>query len=130
MIVQFTTFRDSALQILSLEIFVLIHFLLMEDLVDNNMVAQSIAAILAYKTVPGTKYFRKVVHLSLHLIALVLGIVGIFAAFKYHNLNSIDNLYSLHSWFGLITIILFGVQVLLSWTESGCMCVYVGYLLT
>ena len=130
MIVQFTTFRDSALQILSLEIFVLIHFLLMEDLVDNNMVAQSIAAILAYKTVPGTKYFRKVVHLSLHLIALVLGIVGIFAAFKYHNLNSIDNLYSLHSWFGLITIILFGVQVLLSWTESGCMCVYVGYLFT
>ena len=130
MIVQFTTFRDSALQILSLEIFVLIHFLLMEDLFENNMVAQSIAAILAYKTVPGTKYFRKVVHLSLHLIALVLGIVGIFAAFKYHNLNSIDNLYSLHSWFGLITIILFGVQVLLSWTESGCMCVYVGYLFT
>eukprot|EP00250_Pteridium_aquilinum_P015483 c22611_g1_i2 orf=265-987(+) len=67
-------------------------------------------AILAYKTLPGSKEFRKVVHLSLHLAALVLGIVGIAAAFKYHNLNSIDNLYSLHSWLGLVTIILFGLQ--------------------
>lgn len=66
--------------------------------------------ILAYKTLPGSKPFRKLVHLSLHFVAFVLGIVGIIAAFKYHNLNSIDNLYSLHSWFGLITIILFGLQ--------------------
>ncbi|KAH7405116.1 hypothetical protein KP509_15G057100 [Ceratopteris richardii] len=57
--------------------------------------------------------FRKVVHLSLHFTALALGIVGIIAAFKYHNLNSIDNLYSLHSWLGLVTIILFGVQWLI-----------------
>ncbi|MCO5588441.1 hypothetical protein L7F22_042397 [Adiantum nelumboides] len=67
-------------------------------------------AILAYKTVPGDKATRKVVHLSLHFSGFALGIVGIIAAFKYHNLNSIDNLYSLHSWFGLITIILFGLQ--------------------
>lgn len=67
-------------------------------------------AILAYKTMPGSKTFRKLVHLSLHLVALVLAIVGICAAFKYHNLNSIDNLYSLHSWLGLATTILFGIQ--------------------
>lgn len=70
-------------------------------------------AILAYKTLPGSKAFRKLVHLSLHLAALVLAIVGICAAFKYHNLNSIDNLYSLHSWLGLVTIILFGIQWLI-----------------
>lgn len=70
-------------------------------------------AILAYKTVPGSKPFRKGVHLALHLAALVLAIVGVCAAFKYHNLNGIDNLYSLHSWLGLVTIILFGLQWLL-----------------
>lgn len=74
-------------------------------------------AIMVYKTVPGSHDFRKVVHLSLQLVALVLAIVGICAAFKYHNLNSIDNLYSLHSWLGLVATILFGIQWLVAFVS-------------
>ncbi|ERM95107.1 hypothetical protein AMTRI_Chr07g30750 [Amborella trichopoda] len=70
-------------------------------------------AILAYRILPGTKEVRKIIHLSLHFIALVLGIVGIYAAFKYHNESGIVNLYSLHSWIGLGTICLFGIQWLI-----------------
>uniref|UniRef100_A0A0D6R5N5 Cytochrome b561 domain-containing protein n=1 Tax=Araucaria cunninghamii TaxID=56994 RepID=A0A0D6R5N5_ARACU len=67
-------------------------------------------AILAYKVLPGSKFVKKVVHLSLHLIALALGIVGIYAAFKFHNESGIVNLYSWHSWLGLGTICLFAIQ--------------------
>ncbi|GLJ54251.1 hypothetical protein SUGI_1163730 [Cryptomeria japonica] len=67
-------------------------------------------AILVYKVLPIPKFYQKVVHLSLHLIALVLGAVGIYAAFKYHNESGIVNLYSWHSWLGLGTICLFAIQ--------------------
>lgn len=67
-------------------------------------------SILVYKVIPIPKYYQKVVHLSLHLIALALGAVGIYAAFKYHNESGIVNLYSWHSWLGLGTICLFAVQ--------------------
>ncbi|KAF3775463.1 Ascorbate-specific transmembrane electron transporter 2 [Nymphaea thermarum] len=66
--------------------------------------------ILACRVLPGTKQQRKVVHSTLHLIAFVLGIVGMYAAFKYHKESGIANLYSLHSWLGLGTIILFSIQ--------------------
>lgn len=48
----------------------------------------------------------------LHAVALCLGSVGIYAAFKFHNESGIDNLYSLHSWVGLGTICLYGIQVM------------------
>ncbi|XP_031494586.1 probable ascorbate-specific transmembrane electron transporter 1 isoform X1 [Nymphaea colorata] len=70
-------------------------------------------AILAYRVLPGTKQQLKIVHSALHLIALALGIIGIYAAFKYHNESGIANLYSLHSWFGLGTIALFAIQWIL-----------------
>lgn len=43
---------------------------------------------------------------------MVLGAVGIYAAFKFHNESGIANLYSLHSWIGLGTIVLFALQVI------------------
>lgn len=67
-------------------------------------------AIISYKVLPFSKQVNKVVHLTLHAIALALGIVGIYAAFKYHNESAIVNLYSLHSWLGIGTICLYGVQ--------------------
>ena len=51
------------------------------------------------------------VHLGLHGAALVLGIIGIYTAFKYHNESGIANLYSLHSWLGIGVIVLYGIQV-------------------
>uniref|UniRef100_J3N3W9 Cytochrome b561 domain-containing protein n=1 Tax=Oryza brachyantha TaxID=4533 RepID=J3N3W9_ORYBR len=54
----------------------------------------------------------KLVHPVLMLIGfIILGSeVGIYAAFKFHNESGIANLYSLHSWVGLGTICLYGVQ--------------------
>ncbi|XP_052180110.1 transmembrane ascorbate ferrireductase 1-like [Diospyros lotus] len=67
-------------------------------------------AIISYKTLPWTKDVKKLIHLVLHAIALILGIIGVYAAFKYHNESNIANLYSLHSWIGIGVIVLYGIQ--------------------
>ncbi|KAE9464898.1 hypothetical protein C3L33_03211, partial [Rhododendron williamsianum] len=68
-------------------------------------------AIISYKALPFKKEEKKIIHLVLHAIALILGIIGVYAAFKYHNESSIANLYSLHSWLGIGVISLYGIQV-------------------
>ncbi|XP_058205906.1 transmembrane ascorbate ferrireductase 1 [Rhododendron vialii] len=67
-------------------------------------------AIISYKALPFKKEEKKIIHLVLHAIALILGIIGVYAAFKYHNESSIANLYSLHSWLGIGVISLYGIQ--------------------
>ncbi|KAG6599883.1 Transmembrane ascorbate ferrireductase 1, partial [Cucurbita argyrosperma subsp. argyrosperma] len=67
-------------------------------------------AIMAYKSIPAKKYWRKVVHLGLHAIALAAAIFGICMSFKFHHDIQLTNLVSLHSWFGLITVCLYGLQ--------------------
>ncbi|KAK4393403.1 putative transmembrane ascorbate ferrireductase 2 [Sesamum angolense] len=67
-------------------------------------------AMLAYKSVSGTKSFKKLVHLSLQCLAFCLSIIGLWAAWKFHIDKGIDNFYSLHSWLGLACLFLFGVQ--------------------
>ncbi|KAL2504807.1 putative transmembrane ascorbate ferrireductase 2 [Abeliophyllum distichum] len=67
-------------------------------------------AMLAYKTVSGTKNSKKLVHLSLQFLAFFLSIIGVWAALKFHNDKGIDNFYSLHSWLGLACLFLFGIQ--------------------
>ncbi|RRT47248.1 hypothetical protein B296_00053868 [Ensete ventricosum] len=59
---------------------------------------------------PGTKSFKKTVHLSIQFLALCLGLIGTWAALKFHNDKGIDNFYSLHSWLGLACILLFSIQ--------------------
>ncbi|KAI4346814.1 hypothetical protein L6164_007680 [Bauhinia variegata] len=66
--------------------------------------------MLAYKTVPGTKDFKKAVHLTLQFLSFILSIFGVWAAFKFHNDKGIDNFYSLHSWLGLACLFLFFIQ--------------------
>eukprot|EP00258_Populus_trichocarpa_P022007 XP_024438026.1 uncharacterized protein LOC7484383 isoform X1 [Populus trichocarpa] len=68
-------------------------------------------AIMSYKSLPLKKEVKKVIHLVLHAIAMILGSVGIAAAFKNHNESNIANLYSLHSWLGISIISLYGIQV-------------------
>lgn len=67
-------------------------------------------AMLAYKTVSGTKNYKKLVHLALQFLAFFLGLIGVWAALKFHNDKGIDNFYSLHSWLGLACLFLFGIQ--------------------
>lgn len=69
--------------------------------------------MLAYKTVSGTKNFKKLVHLSLQFLAFLLSVIGLWAAWKFHVDKGIDNFYSLHSWLGLACLFLFGFQVTL-----------------
>ncbi|KAF4397238.1 hypothetical protein G4B88_009084 [Cannabis sativa] len=40
-------------------------------------------AIMAYKTMPGTRRAHKGVHIILHLLALLAGILGTYAVFKF-----------------------------------------------
>ncbi|KAL4612601.1 hypothetical protein ACB092_08G211700 [Castanea dentata] len=67
-------------------------------------------AMLAYKTVSGTKSFKKAVHLTLQSVAFCLSLIGVWAAYKFHNEKGIDNFYSMHSWLGLACLFLFGIQ--------------------
>ncbi|XP_008787976.1 probable ascorbate-specific transmembrane electron transporter 1 [Phoenix dactylifera] len=66
--------------------------------------------IMAYKTVRAVRPVQKCVHLLLHLVALTLGIFGVYVAFKYHRESLIPDMYTLHSWLGMCTICLFGLQ--------------------
>ncbi|KAF1859936.1 hypothetical protein Lal_00028119 [Lupinus albus] len=66
--------------------------------------------MLAYKTISGTKNFKKTVHLTLQFLSLILSLIGLWAAWKFHVDKGIDNFYSLHSWLGVACIFLFSIQ--------------------
>ncbi|XP_057842265.2 probable ascorbate-specific transmembrane electron transporter 2 [Cryptomeria japonica] len=66
--------------------------------------------ILSYKIVPVKKDSQKLVHLILLGLAIILGAIGIYAVFKFHNESHIKDMYSLHSWLGISVISLFGLQ--------------------
>lgn len=59
----------------------------------------------------GPKLPWKVLHAALHLLAFTITVVGLIAVFRFHNHSKITHLYSLHSWLGITTVILFACQV-------------------
>lgn len=67
-------------------------------------------AILAYSTIPMDHRTQKMAHMMIHLVALILGIFGVYAAFKYHDAAVAPDLTSLHSWLGIAAVALFGLQ--------------------
>ncbi|XP_039023648.1 probable transmembrane ascorbate ferrireductase 3 [Hibiscus syriacus] len=67
-------------------------------------------AMMVYKTVNATHTVQKVVHMMFQLGAFVLGVVGLCAVFKFHDMSNVEDVYSLHSWIGIATISLFAVQ--------------------
>lgn len=68
--------------------------------------------MMAYKTVPAPRETQKYLHMFLNISALVLGIVGIHATFKFHDKMNIVDMYSLHSWIGIGTFCMFILQVM------------------
>ncbi|KAF3432062.1 hypothetical protein FNV43_RR26801 [Rhamnella rubrinervis] len=67
-------------------------------------------AIMAYKTVSGQRIVQKYIHMLFHLTALVLGVIGICAVFKFHDMRNLADMYSLHSWIGIGTFCLYCLQ--------------------
>ncbi|XP_058079131.1 probable ascorbate-specific transmembrane electron transporter 1 [Magnolia sinica] len=66
--------------------------------------------VMAYKTIPGTRKVQKFFHMTFHLIALLVGILGVYAVFKFKREVGQPDMFTFHSWLGMGTICLFGLQ--------------------
>ncbi|CAL9693604.1 unnamed protein product [Knipowitschia caucasica] len=68
-------------------------------------------AVLVYRVFRNeSKRNVKMLHGIIHLFALIISVVGIVAVFDFHKAAKIPDMYSLHSWCGLATLVLFCVQ--------------------
>ncbi|XP_044260543.1 transmembrane ascorbate-dependent reductase CYB561 [Tribolium madens] len=70
-------------------------------------------SILIYRTGRNTLKKRlKITHAFLHSMAFILAVIGLKAAFDSHNYAKPPkpNLYTMHSWFGLVAVIIFTGQ--------------------
>ncbi|KAL7378766.1 hypothetical protein ABVT39_018324 [Epinephelus coioides] len=68
-------------------------------------------AILVYRVFRNeAKRNVKLLHGIIHLLALIISIVGFAAVFDFHRAAKIPDMYSLHSWCGMATLVLFCIQ--------------------
>ena len=73
-----------------------------------------LVAMLLYRTQRNVRKRRlKLTHAGMMLFIILLVVIALVAVFDSHNLapTPIPNMYSLHSWVGLTTVILFCCQV-------------------
>ncbi|NWZ93968.1 CY561 protein, partial [Nesospiza acunhae] len=69
-------------------------------------------ALLVYRVFRHeAKRSTKALHALLHGLALVIALVGIIAVFESHRAKGIPDMYSLHSWCGMATFVLYLLQV-------------------
>uniref|UniRef100_A0A5G2RE21 Transmembrane ascorbate-dependent reductase CYB561 n=1 Tax=Sus scrofa TaxID=9823 RepID=A0A5G2RE21_PIG len=69
------------------------------------------APLLVYRVFRNeAKRTTKILHGLLHVLAFVIALVGLVAVFDYHRKKGIADLYSLHSWCGILVFVLFLAQ--------------------
>ncbi|XP_020853230.1 transmembrane ascorbate-dependent reductase CYB561 isoform X1 [Phascolarctos cinereus] len=74
-------------------------------------------ALLVYRVFRNeAKRTTKILHGLLHIFALIIALVGLVAVFEYHKKMNYADLYSLHSWCGLLVFILYLVQWLVGFS--------------
>ncbi|VDN50440.1 unnamed protein product [Dracunculus medinensis] len=81
-------------------------------------------ALLVYRVFRNErKRFSKLLHLTLHsmvLVFLIIALKAVWDSHDYHrtegNLDPLPNLYSVHSWVGIITVTLYCLQYLSGFT--------------
>jgi len=67
---------------------------------------------MTYRVLRSTnKMITKIIHTTLHVLAFVFAVLGLVAVFAFHNNKKIPNVYSLHSWIGIGTVVLFSCQL-------------------
>ena len=74
------------------------------------MIHPTFSGILTYRLFKdGPKPILKIVHAVIMITVFMLTVIALIAVFDFHNLNlkPIPNMYSVHSWMGLLTVILF-----------------------
>ncbi|XP_066905324.1 plasma membrane ascorbate-dependent reductase CYBRD1 isoform X2 [Halyomorpha halys] len=82
--------------------------------------ANSIMIYRALRTMRKQKL--KLVHAGIHSVVILCIIIAQVAVFDFHNLSNIPNLYTLHSWIGLLTVIIYFAQ----WAMSLVVFLYPG----
>nr|XP_008530919.1 PREDICTED: cytochrome b561 isoform X2 [Equus przewalskii] len=74
-------------------------------------------ALLVYRVFRNeAKRTTKVLHGLLHVFAFIIALVGLVAVFDYHRKNGYADLYSLHSWCGILVFVLYFVQWLVGFS--------------
>ncbi|XP_020043936.1 transmembrane ascorbate-dependent reductase CYB561 isoform X1 [Castor canadensis] len=74
-------------------------------------------ALLVYRVFrKEAKRTTKVLHGLLHIFAFIIALVGLVAVFDYHKKKGYADLYSLHSWCGLLVFVLYFVQWLMGFS--------------
>ena len=61
--------------------------------------------------VPLSKIAVKLVHVGIHFLVLGIAAVGYASVVIFHHKEGLNHLYSLHSWLGIVTGVLFFTQV-------------------
>lgn len=66
-----------------------------------------------------SKPLVKWLHMIIQVIAFAFGVLGLQAVFDFHNSAGLANMYTLHSWIGMGSFVLFACQVN-QYTQYSC----------
>nr|KAF6455559.1 cytochrome b561 [Rousettus aegyptiacus] len=74
-------------------------------------------ALLVYRVFRNeAKRATKILHGLLHVFAFIIALVGLVAVFDYHRKKGYPDLYSLHSWCGILVFVLYFAQWLVGFS--------------